>query len=311
MATTMHILGWKAEGLRCPDHEIDCCDSKGIPLPITLIQMPNGTGKTTTLDLLRAALSGAAREGAWSSARVMEFQKRDNPSSIGTFELRLLLDKRRVTIIMEFDFENGYVSYKTTEGHGQRKKFDPPPKFLRFMREDFVKFYIFDGELADNLLSRKHTDAQEAVENLFQTHLLSGMSEKVRDYWYDQAKKCGATTQAGLTGRKNRLDKWKARLAELERQKGEYKGKHADVLEELRQQQNQYDSEIKKAGDLSKRVDAARTTADDLGKQVHESALGVLDSIRGSTGYFTRFRHRDVRAEARTRPGKTPRKRIT
>ena len=54
MPAVMRILGWKAQGLRCPDHEISCVDSSGNPYPVSLIQMPNGTGKTTTLDLLRA-----------------------------------------------------------------------------------------------------------------------------------------------------------------------------------------------------------------------------------------------------------------
>ena len=60
MPAIMRILGWKAHGLRCPDHEIDCTDTDNNVHSVTLIQMPNGTGKTTTLALLRAALSGAA-----------------------------------------------------------------------------------------------------------------------------------------------------------------------------------------------------------------------------------------------------------
>ena len=61
MPATMRILGWKAEGLRCPDHDIDFSADTNEINPVTLIQMPNGTGKTTTLNLLRAALSGSRR----------------------------------------------------------------------------------------------------------------------------------------------------------------------------------------------------------------------------------------------------------
>ena len=279
-ASTMHILGWKAEGLRCPDHEIDCCDSKGAPLSITLIQMPNGTGKTTTLSLLRSALSGTAAKGAWDRSQVMEFQKRDGSSSGGTFELRLLLNGKRVTIIMEFDFENGRVYYKTTRIHGQVERFDPPMEFRRFMNEEFVKFYIFDGELADNILSQEHTDAQKAVESLFQTHLLVDMNSKVYTYWDDQTRDVTAKDQKGYTRRKNSLDKWRARLAELEKRKGEYEDELAGVQKDLRRQQNRYDSEIKKETERAERVEAAETTANDLSNKMHESARGVLDGIR-------------------------------
>ena len=46
----IEIKGWKSEGLRCPDVDFNLDKNKRL---ITLIQMPNGTGKTTTLKLLK------------------------------------------------------------------------------------------------------------------------------------------------------------------------------------------------------------------------------------------------------------------
>lgn len=280
MAAVMHILGWKAQGLRCPDHDIECCDSQGHPLPITLIQMPNGTGKTTTLSLLRTALSGAADKNAWSRSQIDEYQKRDAPLPSGLFELRLLLNERRVTIIMEFDFDNGRIYYKTTRGDGQVEGFDPPMEFRRFMNEDFVKFYVFDGELADNILSREHTDAQKAVESLFQIHLLGRMQGKVSDYWDEQTQGRTARDQTGLTGRTNRLNDWRARLRELSQQKGAFQKDLDTVLKNLERQQERYDSEIKKVDDRAEKVRAAETAVTEIETRVHESAQGVLDSLR-------------------------------
>ena len=45
-----------------PDFKIDLMNGKE-PAKVSLIQMPNGTGKTTTLDMLKAALDGSA--GSW------------------------------------------------------------------------------------------------------------------------------------------------------------------------------------------------------------------------------------------------------
>ncbi|MEW8111074.1 MAG: AAA family ATPase [Candidatus Thiodiazotropha endolucinida] len=280
MAAVMHILGWKAQGLRCPDHDIECCDSQGHPLPITLIQMPNGTGKTTTLSLLRTALSGAADKNAWTRSKIDEYQKRDDPLPNGLFELRLLLNVRRVTIIMEFDFDNGRIYYKTTRGDGQVEGFDPPMEFRRFKNEYFVKFYVFDGELADNILSREHTDAQKAVESLFQIHLLGRMQGKVSDYWDEQTQGRTARDQTGLTGRTNRLNDWRARLRELSQQKGAFQKELDTVLKNLERQQERYDSEIKKVDDRAEKVRAAETAVTEVETRVHESAQGVLDSLR-------------------------------
>jgi len=71
MAFDIKILEWQAKGFRCPDHKIDLRASEDKTYAISLIQMPNGTGKTTTLNLIQASLSGSAKY--WSSEKVLEF----------------------------------------------------------------------------------------------------------------------------------------------------------------------------------------------------------------------------------------------
>jgi len=48
------LLGWKCEGLRCPDFNFEI--NKSGNATATFLQMPNGTGKTTTLRLLKRSL---------------------------------------------------------------------------------------------------------------------------------------------------------------------------------------------------------------------------------------------------------------
>ena len=280
MSSIMHILGWCARGLRCPDHKVNCSDTQDAPLPVILIQMPNGTGKTTTLSLLRAALSGSADKHAWPRSRVLTYQKRDHPHSEGLFELRLLLNGQRVTIILEFDFESGRIYYKTTRGHGQVDGFDPPMEFRRFMNEEFVKFFVFDGELADNILSREHTDAQQAVESLFQVHLLPQMESKISAYWDEQTRDVTAKDQAGYTRRTNSLRKWRDRLSNLQRKRAACQQELDSVLQQLGMQEARYKSEIKKEEERAGEIQSAERAVSDAEDRVKESTQGVLDGIR-------------------------------
>ena len=41
----LSIAGWETENLRCPDMEVNLVNSSGNIPPVSLIQMPNGTGK--------------------------------------------------------------------------------------------------------------------------------------------------------------------------------------------------------------------------------------------------------------------------
>jgi predicted nucleic acid-binding Zn-ribbon protein len=280
MPAVMRILGWKAEGLRCPDHEIDCCNSQGEPYTVSLVQMPTGTGKTTTLTLLRAALSGAAHDRNWDREKIKEFLKKGNTNSEGTFEVRLLLNDRRVTIIMNFDFENERIYYKTTRGPGQVDDFDPPVEFRRFLNENFVNFFVFDGELAQNLLDKTHTDAEGVVENLFQINSFSTIAQKVAAYWESKAQGVSATEERGLSRRQNRLSNLKSRLEILKNEKRKLEEEKVEIAARLTKQQDTYNQEIKKEEVRSSRLTKAETKVEQLKAKVREEALEVLDTMR-------------------------------
>lgn len=291
MATILRILGWTAEGLRCPDHEINCCNADGTPFAVSLIQMPNGTGKTTTLSLLRAALSGAGADGSWDSARVREYRKKGSTSSTGTFALRLSLNGKRLTVTMDFDFDTGRIEYRTTFGSGQESGFRPPLELRRFMSEDFVNFFVFDGELAENLLSKRHTDAEKAVESLFQVHLLNRMAGKVAEYWDDKTRDVTAKDDRGYSRRKNLLDKWRSRLDALEGQKAALEESIKTTSGQLKRQKERYDQEIAKEEKRGQEIKAAEKAVEELEDKVREDARRVLDEMRGPHALSAVFAH--------------------
>ena len=278
MATTMRILGWKSSGLRCPDHEINCCDSEGNSFRATLIQMPNGTGKTTTLALLRAALSGSAQ--TWEPVQVVEFRKKGSTDDSGYFQLHLAVNDRRVTISMQFDFENGEIRFKTTKGSGQESGFDPPLEVRRFLSEEFVSFYVFDGELAEDLMKRDHTHAEKAVESLFQVHLLSHMKKWLRDYWDENTRDVNVTTDKGVTQRKNQLSKWIARRNQLLIAKTKLVSECSPLEEDLQQHQKLHKQELDKQHDQAARIEAARTKVERLKQRLLERSKAALDKMR-------------------------------
>ena len=202
----------------------------------------------------------------------------------GHFALSLLLNQKRVTIILEFDFEHGTLKYKTTRGKGlvggQVEGFDPPLDFRRLMNEEFVKFFVFDGELADNLLNREHTDAQRAVECLFQIHLFPKMMSVISEYWDSKTKGFTAKDQAGFTRRTKLLDSWESRRKHLNQQREQCSNELRDFSNELDKQKTLYNSEIRKESHRAQRIQTAEREMEKAVVQVRDSALGVLDRIR-------------------------------
>lgn len=279
MSSEIRFLGWKAQGLRCPDHEVDFSRSLGGGVyRVSLIQMPNGTGKTTTLSLLRAALSGTAKD--WDREKVSEFRKKGTSSQQGQFEVRLLLNQKRATIIMNFDFDLGLVTYKTTYGSGQRNDFSPPSEFKRFLNPDFISFFVFNGELAEHLLDRTYTDAETVVENLFQISTLGILQQRVKEYWLNKTQNVTATEEKGLTRRQNKLQLVQNRLDQLRSAKKRLEETKKELTTLLRQQQAKYDHELRKEDEQSANLSAARDSVKSLEGKVRETALDVLEDMR-------------------------------
>jgi DNA sulfur modification protein DndD len=281
MTSVVKILGWKAEGLRCPDHELNCCDDNGEPYPVSLIQMPNGTGKTTTLMLLRAALAGTPMEGRWDENKVRSLRKRGADSDVGSFELRLLLNGRRVTVVMTFDFEASAVTYKTTRSPaGQAPGFDPPAQFRRFMNQNFVPFFVFDGELAQHLLDHDQVEAETVVETLFQINALQTLGRRVMDHWTHATRNASATEERGLARRENRVEKLRERLQLLKAERRKFLESSARLRKQLEQYHETYAQEIGKERDRAEQITNAGGTVDDLKARVREQSLSVLDQMR-------------------------------
>ncbi|MDE0534636.1 MAG: hypothetical protein OXI01_24775 [Albidovulum sp.] len=289
MTVTLRILGWKTQGFRCPDHEIDCRINSTETAKVTLVQMPNGTGKTTTLSLLRAALSGAVDGGAWGRSQIKEMQKKDGGLADGRFELRLSVNGKPMTIIMEFDFSTARIRYKTTWSSGQEEGFNPPFEFRRFMNDDFVNFYVFDGELADKLLNSHHTNAETAVESLFQVHLLKRMSDRVSSYWDDQTRNVTAKDEAGYTRRNNLLAEWRARHDALDKERNSLRADLKISEETLKRQQERYNKEIKKEEERATAIRIAETALSGLQTRVDDKAKDLLDTMRNPHALFTGF----------------------
>ena len=119
--------------------------------------MPNGTGKTTTLTMLRAALSGSAKE--WNSEKIRELRRSGDSATFGQFVVKIAVNNNPLTFELKLYFERGKVEYRTSYGTGIREGFFPPAPLMKFRNSEFVNLFVFDGELASNLLDPKQTRA--------------------------------------------------------------------------------------------------------------------------------------------------------
>lgn len=280
MPNAIFLAGWEAEGLRCPDHKVSFEQEPERVYPVSLVQMPNGTGKTTTLHLLRTALSGAADGGVWQASQVRALCKRGNESGVGVFRVSLLVDGRRVTICLNFDFDQGTVNYTTTLPSGMKNGFRPPQAIEKFLVPQFVNFYVFDGELAEHLLSREYTDAQSVIENLFQLSLLNDVSVAIRQYYDAQTAGRSATEERGLARRRNRVEVLRARVDQMKAEKAEVIRQYEATKKTLARNKAKFDEALEKQREHGERVHTAHMELSAAQSVVKSLSADLLRRIR-------------------------------
>ena len=211
------VVGWETSGFRCPDMTVDITKDGTAPVHIALIQMPNGTGKTTTLNIMRAAMNGEAE--SWNSEKIKAFRRPGENISEGRFILKLRVDERPLTFELTLDYEEGAARYRTTApgSGGVSKGWVPPPAVRRFLDERFVRLFVFDGEFADRLLDPRESEADKAIDALCQLYLIGNIRHKALEHWQEATKKSGVKTDKGLNMWRNRAAKLRASVKKTEK----------------------------------------------------------------------------------------------
>ena len=225
----IELAGWASKGLRCPDVEINLCNAAGAPEAIALLQAPNGTAKTTTLNLLKACMHGEAT--SWNSDDIQDFKRNDDERSHGVFTTFLKIDGRPLTIELSLNFEDGTASYRTstTEGGGVRPFWDPPAEARKFLDKRFLNLFVFDGEYAKRLLKPDEAEAEYAIDALCQLYLLRDIDEVASDAWDREAKKVTVRTETGLRGEYSKKEAVQNRIAMLKKGEAQWSARLKEV----------------------------------------------------------------------------------
>lgn len=283
------VAGWSSKGLRCPDVEISLLNPEGTPAKVALVQMPNGTGKTTTLELIRAALTGDATK--WSPDRVREFRRPNSSAPHGVFVITLRVNDKPLTLEMRLDFETGQVSYKTTTpgSGGVKNRYDPPPSVLNFLTPAFLNLFIFDGEFADELLASKAGRADEAIDALCRLDLLGQVGDFADQKWREAVSKGGPKTASSLD--KMRQEETDLILARERAQKARTSARDviADNAKRIEDLQRRIDERLASVKTTRDRHAAATLEQQTAASAVTLASAAVMSQVRNPLALHPRF----------------------
>lgn len=230
----MSIMGIEYKNIRkIKELKLSFVNPEGDIINNNFIMMANGTGKTTTMELLKGLFDGSAAE--WKSNQVKSFAPSAGTSDNGEFSITVKFDDRRYKYFLCFDYRAGHAVIKTTttEIGGQEDGRNLPTALSNIFTSEFVSRFVFDGEQAKKTMDSSSNEAEETIKYLYRLDKLDDIlatNQRILVEIQDAEESNGSKTS--LSNLRTRQEKVRQTIQKLERQ-----------AEELRQDIERFQSE--------------------------------------------------------------------
>lgn len=288
----VRIIGWSCRNIRGGLVDLDI-DLSSDPSRWTLIQMPNGIGKTTTNTLFRWALTESEIH-----AQEVRGLRPNETDRYGEFELRISVNDEMYRLILKFDYADGtmtrWTSRVATEAGGLERGRLLPGELPQLLTQAFTKLFVFDGELAKSIRDINKKEASKAIHTLYRLDridaLASGIGHIVAKQ--QQANEAKTRSDRGLGNINGRRNTARDRLRGLEdtRDKLEIRIRIEQAsADDLRAQKL---ARVTANDDSRKKSDEVRRDLGEVERQIHDLASRTMIKIRNPAGLSVRIQSR-------------------
>lgn len=213
----MSILYFEYKNIRkFKDLKISFVDQNDNVIKNTFLMMGNGTGKTTSMYLIKGLLDGSAEK--WNSDIVKSFAPINRTENGGCFSIAVKFDERKYVYKLNLNYEEGKAYIETTTlPKGKEKGLILPEALNGVFSPEFVRRFVFDGEQAAKSLDSSSNEAEETIKYLYRLDKLDeilALNQKIlQDVQFAEGGKRGTDGSiSNLTSRKSNVEKDLAKL---------------------------------------------------------------------------------------------------
>lgn len=247
----------------------------------SFIMMGNGTGKTTTITLIKGLLDGSA--DTWDENTVRSFSPLKNKAKEGNFKITVKFDEKLYIYTLILDYEAGKAeTHCSTSAQGGIGPRIFPASLNGLFTEEFVRRFVFDGEQATKALDNKSNEAEEAIRYLYRLDVFDEISlTNQRILTAIQNAEGGARgTSQSVSNLRTRQAKIESAISYLEVRERELR----DEIDSKKTQQSELESQIAKIDEkykgLSREKNEATTRRDQVKSSINLCISQILAKIK-------------------------------
>lgn len=164
----MSILGIEYKNIRkISELKLSFVDANGKSIKNNFVMMANGTGKTTTMELIKGLMDGSAAD--WSAKKIKTFAPTTSHSDVGVFSIAVKFDERQYKYFLYMNYRTGTANIKTTTTTlgGMEDGRHLPDALKGIFTPEFVRRFVFDGEQAEKTMDSSSNEAEETIRYLY------------------------------------------------------------------------------------------------------------------------------------------------
>lgn len=182
------------------------------------IMMANGTGKTTTMELIKGLLDGTIP--SWSPDLIKSYQPTSTRPGNGEFNITVKFDEKQYKYFAYLDYKTGTAEIKTTTSviGGQEQGLHLPEALAGIFSPEFVRRFVFDGEQATRSMDSSSNEAEETIKYLYRLdeldEIIAQNKKILTDIQSAEGNKGSSSSLSNLRTRQAKIDQTRKKLKE-------------------------------------------------------------------------------------------------
>lgn len=204
------------------------------------VMMANGTGKTTTMTLIKGLLDGSAKN--WPVDYVKSFAPTTTTGDKGEFSITVKFDEKQYKYFLSLDYVNGIAKIETqAPPKGRETGLLLPTAIKGIFTPEFVSRFVFDGEQAKKSMDRTSNEVDETIRYLYRLDELDEILAMNMNILTEiQNAEGGSTgTRGSLSNLRSRQKKVRDHIASLEKKQKQLNGDIARFSQEKIEKEKQ------------------------------------------------------------------------
>ena len=186
------------------------------------VMMANGTGKTTTMTLIKGLLDGSAAK--WPVDYVKSFAPTTTTGDNGEFSITVKFDEKQYKYFLSLDYVHGTAKIETlAPPKGRESGLRLPEAIKGIFTPEFVSRFVFDGEQAKKSMDRTSNEADETIRYVYRLDELDEILAMNMNILTEiqNAEGGGKGTNSSLSNLRSRQKKVREHIALLEKKQKE------------------------------------------------------------------------------------------